>query len=83
MPARIDADPVMWYLPEVTPLTRVFQSVATNSTSTPRSLASSVMTSMSYPVYALVAGSRIVIGFQSPVVPTLRTPAFRISFSAD
>ena len=40
----------MWYLPAVTPLTRVFQSVATNSISTPRSLASSVMTSMSYPV---------------------------------
>jgi hypothetical protein len=37
----------MWYLLADTPLTSVFQSVGTNSTVTPRSAASWVITSMS------------------------------------
>ena len=52
-----------------------FVPAGTNSTLTPKSLASSFITSMSNPLYLLVAGSFIVIGSQSPVVPTFRTPA--------
>ena len=43
-------------------------------TFTPISLASSFITSISKPLYLLVAGSFIVIGSQSPVVPTFNSP---------
>ena len=66
------------YLAEVIPETIVFHSAGTNSTLTPISLASSLITSISNPLYLFVAGSFIVIGSQSPVVPTFKTPADRI-----
>ena len=43
-------------------------------TLTPISFASSFITSMSKPLYLFVAGSFIVIGSQSPVVPTFNSP---------
>ena len=58
--------------------TIVFHSAGTNSILTPISFANSFITSMSKPLYLLVAGSFIVIGSQSPVVPTFKTPADKI-----
>ena len=66
------------YLSEVIPETIVFHSAGTNSILTPMSLASSFITSISKPLYLLVAGSLIVIGSQSPVVPTFKTPDDKI-----
>ena len=43
-------------------------------TFTPISFANSFITSMSKPLYLFVAGSFIVIGSQSPVVPTFNSP---------
>ena len=64
----------MSYLPEVIPETIVFHSVGTKVTLTPISFANSFITSMSKPLYLFVAGSFIVIGSQSPVVPTFNSP---------
>ena len=65
------------YLPATTPLIRVFQSVATNSTSTPMSVASCLAASIWWPRYSLVSGSLNDMGLKSPVVPTLRVPLSR------
>ena len=66
------------YLPEVIPDTIVFHSAGTNLIVTPISFANSFITSISKPLYLLVAGSLIVIGSQSPVVPTLSSPEDKI-----
>ena len=57
--------------------------VGTKVTLTPISFASSFITSMSKPSYLLVAGSFIVIGSQSPVVPTFNSPVDKILFNFD
>ena len=54
------------------------KSAGTNFTLTPISFANSLITSISNPLYLLVAGSFIDIGSQSPVVPTLSSPFFLI-----
>ena len=66
------------YLSDVIPETIVFHSAGTNSILTPMSFASSFITSISNPLYLFVAGSFIVIGSQSPVVPTFKTPDDKI-----
>ena len=66
------------YLPAVIPETIVFHSVGTNLILTPISLASSLITSISNPLYLFVAGSFRVIGSQSPVVPTFNSPEDKI-----
>ena len=66
------------YLADVIPETIVFHSAGTNSIFTPISLANWLITSISKPLYLLVAGSLTVIGSQSPVVPTLSTPEDKI-----
>src|SRR5581483_4437050 len=71
------------YLSVSMPLNRVFHSVGTNSSFTPRSLASSRATSMSCPAYSLVLASRKVIGRKSPVVPTRSTPLSSTRCSRD
>ena len=68
----------MSYLSAVIPATIVFHSAGTNFTLTPISFANSLITSISNPLYLLVAGSFIDIGSQSPVVPTLSSPFFLI-----
>ena len=73
----------MSYLADVIPDTIVFHSAGTNSTLTPMSLASSFITSISKPLYLLVAGSLTVIGSQSPVVPTFNTPDDKILSKLD
>ena len=73
----------MSYLSAVIPATIVFHSAGTNFTLTPKSLANSFITSISKPLYLLVAGSFIDIGSQSPVVPTLNSPFFLIVSNFD
>src|SRR6056300_222028 len=73
----------MSYLSAVIPATMDFQSVGTNSNSTPISAASWVTTSISNPTYVLFDGSFIDIGFQSPVVPARNFPESWIFWSLD
>ena len=70
----MDALEVIWYLLDTTPETKFFQSVATNSTSTPILSPSLFATSISKPSYSSVAGFLKLQPGKSPVVPTFKTP---------
>jgi len=71
------------YLLAIIPLTSVFQSVGTNTISTSMSSANWETISISKPIYLFDEGSFILIGFQSPVVPTLSSPVSKIVCKRD
>ena len=71
------------YLLARIPLTSVFHSVGTNTISTPISSANWETISISKPIYLFDEGSFILIGFQSPVVPTLSSPVSKIVCKRD